>query len=96
MFRPENIGFAFGCVESPGFGPPKRGCWPLGANPNIGLAWPFSAGGGPAGVVELLNENLVAAGVVDPAGAAEDVFGVEDPNILPPDVLFRPGNNPPA
>jgi hypothetical protein len=39
----------------------------------------------------LLNENLLGAGVVDPAGAAVEVFCV-DPNGLPPDVLFRLNN----
>lgn len=34
-----------------------------------------------------------AAGVVDPAGTADELLGVEVPNILPPGV---PGNNPPA
>jgi hypothetical protein len=96
VFRPENIGLAFGCVESAGFAPPKRGFWPLGADPNIGLAWPLSAGGGPAGVVELLKENLGAAGVAKPTGVAAVVLGVEDPNKLVPDVLLRLGNNPPA
>lgn len=43
----------FGCVESAGFAVPNRDCWPARADPNIGFVWPFSAGGGPAGVVEL-------------------------------------------
>lgn len=51
-FRLENME-GFGCVESAGFAAPKRGCWPAEADPNIGFVWPFSAGGGPAGVVEL-------------------------------------------
>lgn len=65
------------------------------ADPKSGLAWPLATGGGPAGVVELVgNVNLLAAGVVDPAGA--EVAGVEELNILPLDVLFRLGNSPPA
>ena len=38
-----------------------------------------------------MNENLLGAGVVDPAGAAVEVICV-DPNGLPPDVLFRLNN----
>jgi hypothetical protein len=97
LLRPENK-LGFGCVESAGFAAPKSpaaGCWPIVADPKSGLAWPFAAGGGPAGVVELVgNVNLFAAGVVDPAGA--EVAGAEELNILLLDVLFRLGNSPPA
>ncbi len=86
----------FGWVDSVGFAVPKRGCCPLGADPNKDFAWPFSAGGGPAGVVEFAIEKLGGAGVVEPAGVAVEVLGVKDPNKLLPDVLFRPENRPPG
>ena len=47
-------------------------------------------------MVELLKENLGAAGVVEPARAAAEELGVEDPpNKLPP-ALPTPGNRPPV
>ena len=38
LFRPEKRGLGFGWVESAGFAPVKRVCWPIGVDPNKDLA----------------------------------------------------------
>jgi hypothetical protein len=76
---PENNEPVFGAVEAPVPNKPPAGL----------AAWPLSAGGGPAGVVEKLNDGFDVAGVVDPAGADVAAFVEAVPKLRPGLVGFE-------
>lgn len=81
-------------ADSEGFWPPNgppEDRFPPKIPPPVALVPAlFSAGGGPAGVVEFAKVNRLpgfdVAGVVDPAGAEDD--GVAAPNVGTADVLL--------
>ncbi len=83
------------CVDSEGLNAPNIWVWEFVVPKRLPPAGfeVVSAGGGPAGVVELPKfvKGLLGAGVVDPAGADVEALEVE-PNKFCPAGLFRPPN----